>query len=72
MSFFEGAYGMEIFFQVMHNFATFLKSVYFSTFVPFLITMALYIRDTPFPKVLKLHLPDLCNHSLEHLKDFSS
>ena len=30
------------------------------------------VRDTLFPKVLKFHLPDLCNHSLEHLKDFSS
>ena len=30
------------------------------------------IRDTVFPKVLKFHLPDLCNHSLEHLEDFSS
>ena len=30
------------------------------------------IRDTLFSKVLKFHLPDLCNHSLEHLKDFSS
>ena len=31
-----------------------------------------YFRDTLFSKVLKFHLPDLCNQSLEHLKDFSS
>ena len=34
--------------------------------------MTPYTRDTLFPEVLKFHLPDLCNHSLEHLKDFSS
>ena len=37
---------------------------------PFVICT--YFRDTLFLKVLKSYLPALCNHFLEHLKDFCS